>query len=369
MNFGVYANGTLVRIKGTDIVGTVVSTSGGGWHVISGHPKKLQTGKLEIFTKRSSPKRSSPKRSPKRSSPKRSSPKRSSPKRSSPKRSSPKRSSPKRSSPKRSSPKKSSPKKSSPKYVHMSGSFDIENSIKEVLKQVHPDHKISSEAKTFINTLVNHLFKMIIDDCKHKVVSHDGLIASIKNIIPGELYKHAISEFNRAHTIKLIVPYKVLDKYLKDNDVLISDKDISSLSGLLEYMIAEIIEVAGYNAYDDRKSKSKSKKEISINHVKKAINSDDELHTLFNSVGSPLKQSSPKKTSTKKIAAKYLNRAGPPLPANDYPDKIRLGNDRLVYESKANKNGVYKWVKTKKAYVSGSDDSENSENSDDEDSE
>ena len=44
---------------------------------------------------------------------------------------------------------------------------------------------------------------------------------------------------------------------------------------------------------------------------------------------------------------KYANRPSPPRPANDpgCRDKIRRGNDGLLYQSVSNRNGVYRWVK------------------------
>jgi len=40
---------------------------------------------------------------------------------------------------------------------------------------------------------------------------------------------------------------------------------------------------------------------------------------------------------------KYLSRDSPPYPANQCPNEIKKGNDGLNYQSKPDKNGVYKW--------------------------
>lgn len=50
-----------------------------------------------------------------------------------------------------------------------------------------------------------------------------------------------------------------------------------------------------------------------------------------------------KKTSKK--TTKYANRPSPPYPANDYCGKNKRGNDKNMYTSKKNKNGVCRWVK------------------------
>jgi hypothetical protein len=46
---------------------------------------------------------------------------------------------------------------------------------------------------------------------------------------------------------------------------------------------------------------------------------------------------------------KYKERNGPPRPANEIGCRNHLvyGNDGLLYESKVNKSGIYRWVKVK----------------------
>ena len=51
------------------------------------------------------------------------------------------------------------------------------------------------------------------------------------------------------------------------------------------------------------------------------------------------------KDSSKKNTTKYANRPSPPYPANDYCGKNKRGNDKNMYNSKENKNGVCRWVK------------------------
>ena len=52
---------------------------------------------------------------------------------------------------------------------------------------------------------------------------------------------------------------------------------------------------------------------------------------------------------------KYVNRPGPPYPANaeDCKGRIKVGNDRRKYISKEDKNGVFKWIliKPKKSII------------------
>ena len=44
----------------------------------------------------------------------------------------------------------------------------------------------------------------------------------------------------------------------------------------------------------------------------------------------------------------YTNRPSPPYPASNFPGKKKLGNNKKMYISVANKNGVYRWAVFKK---------------------
>jgi hypothetical protein len=67
----------------------------------------------------------------------------------------------------------------------------------------------------------------------------------------------------------------------------------------------------------------------------------------------PKRKMSPKrknKGNDKIVPKKYLTRNSPPLPANDYKNKIKDGNDGNSYASIADKNGIYRW---KRFYQTG----------------
>ena len=59
------------------------------------------------------------------------------------------------------------------------------------------------------------------------------------------------------------------------------------------------------------------------------------------------KHNNTSKNNSKNSATKYANRPSPPYPANDYCGKNKRGNDKNMYTSKKNKNGVCRWVKIK----------------------
>jgi hypothetical protein len=68
------------------------------------------------------------------------------------------------------------------------------------------------------------------------------------------------------------------------------------------------------------------------------------IWTTKKPVANKTKKSTTKQT-TKKNTSKYANRPSPPYPANDYCGKNKKGNDKNMYTSKKNKNGVCRWVK------------------------
>lgn len=47
------------------------------------------------------------------------------------------------------------------------------------------------------------------------------------------------------------------------------------------------------------------------------------------------------------VTKKYNQRNSPNVSAQDHPDKTMVGNDKKMYLSKADKNGVFRWVKFK----------------------
>ena len=56
------------------------------------------------------------------------------------------------------------------------------------------------------------------------------------------------------------------------------------------------------------------------------------------------------KPCVKSTNSKYLNRPGPPFPAQDCKKLVRMGNDTLFYASRKDKNGIYHWKKIDKKW-------------------
>jgi histone H2B len=73
--------------------------------------------------------------------------------------------------------------------------------IYNVLKQVHPDTRISRQAMSIMNSFVNDCFERITKEAANLVeieksctLQANDIQSSVKLILPGELCKHAISE-------------------------------------------------------------------------------------------------------------------------------------------------------------------------------
>jgi len=94
-----------------------------------------------------------------------------------------------------------------------------------------------------------------------------------------------------------------------------------------------------------RKSKSKSKRRVGRPRKSKRKSRSRR------SVEKPRKSKKSRRSSTSKDKCeksslkKYINRNGPPFPAQNCKGVSRTGNDGQKYKSKPDKNGIYKWIK------------------------
>lgn len=105
-----------------------------------------------------------------------------------------------------------------------------------------------------------------------------------------------------------------------------------------------------------KKSNTKPKKSV----TKKIAKPKKSVAKPKKSVVKPKKSvAKPKKSVAKKTVVKeargctlqtvkkYQDRPSPPYPANECHDERMTGNDGLLYVSKGDKNGIYKWVKVR----------------------
>lgn len=193
------------------------------------------------------------------------------------------------------------------------------HSIRKVLKQVHPDQGINSEASNVLNIILNGLLRDLIETAQAlmkpvnyknpgkkiketKTLSVDALKVSVRLVITSELEKHALSEGLKAER-----KYKAFEKERHKEEkkkepisssrkanlqfsvsktrnairgMLLKSQSLEEVApvfatAVLEYIAAEILELAG-NVCRDRKAKR-----ISILDIKRAIFNDTELDALM----------------------------------------------------------------------------------------
>jgi len=168
--------------------------------------------------------------------------------------------------------------------------------IYKVLKQVHPGTGITSEAKAQVNSLLNVVAEAISSKAafichkdKKKTLSSRMVQAAVRLVLPGELAKHAVSEGTKAVTkfitseaggrgrpitqqarAGLWFPPARAERFLRNahctgreyNGGLrgaIGSGSPVYLAAVLEYLSAEISELAGNCARDQRRTRITSR--------------------------------------------------------------------------------------------------------------
>ena len=232
----------------------------------------------------------SPKKSPKKASPK------ASPKKASPKKS-PKKASPKP-SPKGDTKKKSRKARTYGTYIH------------RVLEQVHPNLRIAQTSLDQLDQAIKVIIARFRDECikllelSHKVTINARTIQTATRVIfPGELAKHAVSEGSKAvgkynasgakpgakapqfKAAGLVFPVMFTRKLLTMEEMgskifqRVGAAGPVYLAAVLEYLTAEILELAGNAARDN------DKRTIKPYHFLLAMSNDFELETMFDNLG------------------------------------------------------------------------------------
>ena len=178
--------------------------------------------------------------------------------------------------------------------------------LHKVLKQVHPDTGVTKKAMAVMNNYVTDLFQRLASEAgnlarqvKRSTLSSREVQTAVRLVLPGELAKHAVSEATKA-----VTKFKAADRKAKKGQkkssslsshagiqfpvgrVLrhlkkglyaprVSEHAAVYLAAVLEYMAAELFELAGNAARDNKKTR------IIPRHVQLAVRNDAELDQLI----------------------------------------------------------------------------------------
>ena len=195
-------------------------------------------------------------------------------------------------------------------HMHPGPLHNLQTYIYKVLKQLHPNTAISKDVKSQINGFLNYFGVTFANSAnfftskrlngkKSKSVLSSRLIQCItRHVLPGELSKHAVSEGTKAVTkymsrepsfdangkkirssrtarAGLQFSVSVAEKFLRDIGRKVSKGASVYLAGVMEYICAEIIELAGNAARDNKKTR------INSRHLFLAVENDEELSKMF----------------------------------------------------------------------------------------
>jgi len=189
--------------------------------------------------------------------------------------------------------------------------------IHRVLKQVHPDTGMTGDAMSCIDNAIRIVIKKIMFGVNRlqlhsqkKTITSREIQSAVRLIFPGEIAKHAVStgtkavvkyndavekksarkekskkdkspkkrhSVSRTHLAGLEFPVTRVERIMMEFSVS-SRKSASAavyLAAVLEYITAEILELAGNAARDYKKHR------ITPRHIVLAVKNDEELDMLY----------------------------------------------------------------------------------------
>ena len=185
------------------------------------------------------------------------------------------------------------------------------HNLNVILKELHPDLGITRDAKNNLSILLHLLLERLVKQSiallhprnyKHpgkklpegnkKTLTVKEMSTSVRLIFPFMLRKYALNEGNKAvkrfqasekirnntirANLKLSVPKtkNAIDQYLPKCYHMGPLVSVFT-TAVLEYILAEILELSGNNCQDDKKVRIKTE------HIKKAVMDDEELKSFI----------------------------------------------------------------------------------------
>ena len=158
-------------------------------------------------------------------------------------------------------------------------------SIEAVHEQVHPALKIAPKTIELLHSHITSTLDKFVEDMtaskKEEGVTFEAVSEALWRLLPGELAKHAASEASKYY-------YEDHDKLQFNTDDThfllhsriesgtVDLKAAAALTAIMEYLAAEILEVAGYEARQEAGGT-----QLLPHHVQTAIRRDVELASVF----------------------------------------------------------------------------------------
>lgn len=172
--------------------------------------------------------------------------------------------------------------------------LDFSKPIHTILAQVSPSQQIDDEVVFLFNKIIIRLGMTLSDiaftlmeepytkNSYRKTCNSREIQTSVRLFLPGELAKHAVSEGTKAVTkytstdkksLNLSIPLSKVRQILDLHHSRKSEVAIVYLSAVLEYILAELIEISS-NATNGTET-------IELIHVKQAVSEDSEILAMI----------------------------------------------------------------------------------------
>lgn len=159
--------------------------------------------------------------------------------------------------------------------------------IQKIWKTTHPGLQISSTSMKVLNGIVKDTFtaiatetKSILEQSKTVTMSSRSVQTATRLVLVGDLAKQGDLEgVDAVKKEDSVFPVGRLHRYLKDGPYAkrVSRRAALYMAGVLQYLVTEILEVAGTAMQDARK------KTLTPRHLSLAIKSDEELDKVLGS--------------------------------------------------------------------------------------
>lgn len=183
--------------------------------------------------------------------------------------------------------------------------------IYRVLKQVHPETGISKKGMSEMNAFAKDIYGRIFAEAKNlcsvnkkATLTSREVQTAVRLVLPGELAKHAVSEGTKAVTkynpgkkgttkgakkgegkklpsssrssrAGLQFPVGRVARHMKAGATRLGEGAPVYMAAVLEYLMAEILELSGNAARDNKKAR------IIPRHIQLAVRNDEELNKLL----------------------------------------------------------------------------------------